>query len=281
MKEEKIMKRLQVLRSTVISDLKLIAILLIFVFSIIAQEKVKKATKPNASEKSNQKSKTAKLPTAEEILERYVQALGGREAHLKIKTRILKGDIEFLPLGIKGKIESYSLEPNKSYSKTILQGIGEITEVCDGVRAWSIDPIMGNRKKEGEELEQAKIEALIHKDIKLDSIYSSFEVKGVEKIGSNYAYVVVATRQKFPSNVFYFDTKTGLLLAQEGILVTPQGKITSKSIPNDWREVEGVKIPFQTTLITPQFQVVIKLNSVELNKAVDPKLFEAPEWILN
>ncbi|GIU81572.1 MAG: hypothetical protein D6687_07900 [Acidobacteria bacterium] len=257
---------------------KLTILFLIFVFSITAQE----GTKPEKAQPKADKESSAskqKLPTAKEILEKYVQALGGREAYLKIKTKIAKGEVEFSPLGIKGTIESYTLEPNKSYTKMNLQGLGEFIDVFDGVNSWTVDPITGNRKKEGDELEQTKIEALLHKDIKLESIYSGFEVKGIEKINSSEAYAVVATRGKLPVNIFYFDTKTGLLVAQEGTLVTPQGKMPTKSLISDWREIQGVKVPFQTMLITPQFQMLIKFTSVEFNKEIDPKLFEAPEWV--
>lgn len=248
------------------------SIILLFTFSSIAQNN---KTKPQNSD--NQKEKSTKLPTAQEILDKYVEALGGKEAILKIKTRISKADVEISPMGIKGTLEIYMLAPDKAYSKLSLQGIGDIIEGCDGTIAWTIDPLMGNRKKEGDELLQAKSQAMMYRAVEIKNIYSKFEVKGPDKIDSNEVYVVKATLGT-STVTFYFDIKTGLLLAQDAIMATPQGKTTVKTIISDWRNLDGVKTPFQIKEIYPQFQVLLKFTSIETNKEIDPKLFEAPEW---
>lgn len=127
--------------------------------------------------------KPEKMPTAPEILNKYVQAIGGRAANEKIKTRYLKGTFDLAPMGVKGDVESYAAAPDKSYTKSNLQGIGEIIEGSDGKTAWSSNPIQGTRDKSGDELLQSKLINNFNREINLDKLYSNWTVKGVEKVG--------------------------------------------------------------------------------------------------
>ena len=117
-------------------------------------------------------------------------------------------------MGIKGAGETYLAAPDKSYSKVNLAGIGEMIESYDGTTAWSVNPIQGSRDKTGTELEETKISSNFYRDINLDKLYPKMEVKGIEKVGDNDAYIVMAT-PKDSTETFYFDTKTGLLLRSD------------------------------------------------------------------
>jgi hypothetical protein len=101
-----------------------------------------KETKPaNDVKVVETKTPAAKMPTVQEILAKYTQAIGGREANEKIKTRMTKGTLELAPMGIKGTFETYTAAPGKSINRTNLAGIGEIIEGFDGTTAWSINPL--------------------------------------------------------------------------------------------------------------------------------------------
>ncbi len=80
------------------------------------------------------------MPTVKKILAKYVQAIGGKKANEKIKSRMVKGTVEIAPMGIKGTFESYAAAPNKSISRVTLAGIGELVEGFDGTTAWTINP---------------------------------------------------------------------------------------------------------------------------------------------
>jgi len=263
-----------------------ISILLITLFtisgSVFGQKKpVQPKTVPNkpADVKTLEvKPSTVKLPTVQEILAKYVQAIGGKEANEKIKSRMMKGTLELMPMGIKGTIENYTAAPNKSLNKITLSGIGEIIEGFDGQTAWSINPLQGNRDKQGEELAQTKITYKFYREINLDKIYPKMELKGTEKIGANEAYVVVGTPpENLPSETFYFDTKSGLLLRQDTTVISPEGKMPTKTFFEDVREVDGVKLPFKIRSILPQFEVTIITTEVKQNVAVEDAKFAKPK----
>ena len=268
-----------------------ISILLTILFSISLttfgqKETVKPKTETKTTEtKTSPETKTtgnktaaAKMPTVGEILAKYVQAIGGKQANEKIKSRMAKGTVEVLPMGIKGTFENYSAAPNKSMAKVTVAGIGDLVEGFDGTTAWSINPIQGNREKQGEELAQARVNNYFNRETNLAKLYPKLELKGIEKVGEGDAYVVVGTPDNnLPPDTFYFDTKSGLLVRQDTTTIAPEGKMPGKTFLEDYREVDGVKIPFKTRTVSPENEVITTFTEVKNNVAVESSKFVKPK----
>lgn len=260
--------------------LKLFILLGILTFSagVFAQKtETAKPAETKSAEPKSTPAPVAKLPTVKEILDKYVAAIGGREANEKIKTRMTKGLIEMSPMGIKGTVESYSAAPNKNYMKLNIGGIGEIIDGFDGTAGWSINPIQGNRDKEGDELLQAKLTYTFSREVNLDKIYSKIEVKGTDKVGDKDVYVVTATPAGLPAETLYFDTKSGMLLRSDVTAISPEGNMMTKNFFDDFREVDGVKIPFKTRSVLPQFEMNMTLTEIKHGVTIDDKIFSKPK----
>jgi hypothetical protein len=180
-------------------------------------------------------------------------------------------------MGIKGTFENYTAAPNKSIAKVTLAGIGEIVDGFDGTTAWTINPIQGNRDKQGEELAQSKLTYSFNREMNLAKLYPKMELKGIEKVGSDDAYVVVATPDNLPAETFYFDTKSGLLVRQDTTSITPEGKMAGKTFLEDYRAVDGVKIPFRSRTVLPQFEFITIFTEVKNNVAVEDSKFAKPK----
>jgi hypothetical protein len=236
-----------------------------------------KPTETKTAVETKSTPSAVKLPTAQEILAKYVQALGGREANEKIKTRMIKGTIELAPVGIKGTFESYTAAPGKSYTKSNLQGIGESVEGFDGTTAWTLNPIQGNRDKEGEELMQAKLINNFYRETNLEKLYPKMEVKGIEKVGDKDAYVVAATPNGLASETFYFDAKSGLLIRADSTLVSPEGKMPAKTFYEDFREIDGVKLPYKLRLVLPQFEIITAISEIKHGVTIEDSKFAKPK----
>ncbi len=258
-----------------------ISILLTVLFSISLTVFGQNETVKTKNESKTTDSKTVAvgaMPTVKEILAKYVQAIGGKQANEKIKSRTAKGTIELSPMGIKGTFENYAVAPNKSVSKVMLAGIGDLLEGFDGTTGWSVNPIQGNRNKQGEELAQAKISSDFNRETNLAGLYPKLEVKGIEKVGDSDAYVVVGTpANNLPADTFYFDTKSGLLVRQDTTSITPEGRTPGKTFFEDYRDVDGVKIPFKTRSVLPQFEIVTTYTEVKNNVPIEDAMFAKPK----
>src|ERR1700719_3951998 len=91
------------------------------------------------------------LPKAEELLDKFVEATGGKAAYEKVHNEKWTGTFEFVGKGVKGVITSYRSEPSKTYTRVDLEGIGAIEDGTDGETAWTLSAIQGPHIKQGDE----------------------------------------------------------------------------------------------------------------------------------
>jgi hypothetical protein len=217
-----------------------------------------------------------KLPTADEIISKYVEAIGGEKAIRSQTSRVSKGSLEIAAVGLSGTAEVYEKAPNKTATVVNLTGFGLVQEGYDGKTAWSQDPQMGLRSKEGGELAAAKLDSEFYKPVKIKELYPKLVVKGTEKVGDKDTYVVEATPTESSVETWYFDTKTGLLIRQDSERDGPMGKQKVQTFLEDYKKVDGINLPGTIRQVTPQFTVAIKITEVQHNVAIDEAKFKKP-----
>ena len=217
------------------------------------------------------------LPSVDQILNRYVQALGGKAAIERLTSVALTGTIEAQSAGLKGKAEMISHVPNKYLLKIDIDGMGTFTQAFDGSVGWAQDPMNGLRDISGLELAQLKREADLHREGHLKDVYTKLVVKGKDKVGTSDTYVVEGTLPEGGSEKLYFDTQTGLLLRTDAVLRSPQGEIPVEAYIEDYKEVNGVKIPATLRQVTSVLTSTIKFTDLKANVEVDQSKFGKPK----
>lgn len=237
---------------------------LLTITTVIAQNGTPPAPKPAA------------LPTIDEILDKQVKALGGKEALEKISSRVAKGAMELEGMGLSGPLELYAKAPNKSAMVIDLQGVGKITNVFDGEKAYALDPTNGLRELSGAELATAKRNADFYEPLNIKKHFAKLEVKGKEKVGASDAYLVVATPAVGDSEKLYFAADTGLLVRVDTDNETPQGKMSFETYLSDYKEVAGVKVAHSLRQVSSAFTAVLKLTEVKHNVTIEDAKFAKP-----
>lgn len=222
---------------------------------------------------------TATMPTVDAVLEKYVKAIGGKAALLKINSRFSKGSFEISSLaGVKGTLEVYQKAPNLLVATLTIPGIGTQAEGFDGMLAWELEPDSGVvHDKTGLELAAAKRDAEFYEEIKLRELYPRMTLKGVEKVGAHEAYVVEAAPQTGSPERLYFDTQTGLLIRKDSEEEGEGGKRPVEEYYDDYRAVDNIKLPFTIHQVGPGMNFTIKLSEVKQNVPVDNAKFNKPE----
>jgi hypothetical protein len=216
------------------------------------------------------------LPTADQIIEKYVQAVGGKAAIEKINSQVAKGTLEIPAAGLTGSVEIYKKGPNKLVTIASIAGLGEIKEGYDGTTAWSANPMTGLRDKAGVELANAKLEAELHRDIKLKQLYPTMVVKGKDKVGDKDVYIVEATPKEGSVEKWYFDAQTGLLLRTDSTQESPEGSVPVEVYIDEYKEFDGVKMPVSTRISTPTYVITVKTPDVKNNVPVEDAKFTKP-----
>lgn len=209
-----------------------------------------------------------KTPTVDEILNRYVSGSGGREALGRLKTRTMKGSIEVTALGASGQFTVRNKAPNKQATTFDFGGFGTVREGCDGTVAWSVMPLQGVSRKKGGELARALRSAAFPRELRLKETYEKLVVKGPAKVGTADAWLVEGSAKEGKPDRLYFDQKSGLLLREETDVETAAGEMSFQIDFEDFRDVDGVKVPFLMKVPQPA-QIGFKVKFEEVKHNVD------------
>jgi zinc protease len=202
---------------------------------------------------------TPALPTVDTILNRYLEASGGKVAFDKLTSRVSTGTVEITALGITGTAELNEEASGKSSMQISAPGLGMIQSTFDGSRAWLQDPLQGFIRFSGPGLEVAKTAAVFNKQTKLKALYPAAVLVGKEKLSGKDTYVV---RMGFER--WYFDLESGLLVRK------------GNSYFEDYREVDGIKLPFK--LRDDVFNgtgIIFQFADIKHNVKIDESKFTA------
>lgn len=211
--------------------------------------------------------------SAEQLIDKYVQAAGGAAAIEKITSRVMKGEIEFG--GKSFPIEIYSKEPDMRISFTHMTG-GDSVTAFNGHEGWLGTPGRPLREMHGSDLDGASIDADLHLATHLKPMFTEMRVRGTEKVGDHEAYVVVGRREGKPPIHLYFDEQSGLLVRLLRFGETALGRMPTQIDYADYRDSGGVKIPYRWTLARPSGKFTIQLSEVKENVPVDDAKFVKP-----
>jgi hypothetical protein len=178
----------------------------------------------------------SELPDAREIINRYVKAIGGREAVLSHKSMHATGTLSVPASGITGELEVFAAtDPDRLVVKTSVHGIGEIGEGFDGSHAWSVSPMTGPTLKVGKELTQTKFDADFYGDLRDPKKYP--EVKTLEKttFDGRPCYKVSLKRLDGVEDFDFYDVASGLRAGSIHTRETMMGTITMSTVESGYK----------------------------------------------
>ena len=216
-----------------------------------------------------------KLPPAEELLDRFVEASGGKAAFEKVHNRISKGTIE-MSIGVKGPFTLWQSEPCKHIIQVDAEGVGKILEGTDGEVAWAISPLDGARIKEGVERAEAIRQAWFNGELHWRRLYKKVETLGLENVGEKPAYKVELTPDLGKPVTIFLDKDSGLAIKHATIADTPMGEIADETTISDYKQVDGHMLPHKLVQTVMQQNTTFLTESVEHNANIPKTKFELP-----
>jgi outer membrane lipoprotein-sorting protein len=228
---------------------------------------------------------TASAQTADEVVEKYLTALGGRAALGKLTSRSTTGIMTVSTPGgeVSGPIEIMNQRPNKSRTliKLDLTALGAgpmvIDQRFDGTSGYVIDTMQGNRDIAGNQLENMKNGMFPNPLLNYKENGATVELGGKEKVGERDAYVLILKPRSGSTARQFIDTETYLPIKLVVKVDLPQvGELEQVSELSDYREVDGVKIPFKVKVASSIQNFTIAVTKVEHNTKIDDALFSKP-----
>ena len=221
--------------------------------------------------------------TADQIIEKHLAAIGGREALTKLTSLKATGTFSVdTPMGaLGGPLEMLAKAPNKVRTTVRIDvsavgGPGEMVQeqIFDGTNGWTLNSLQGDQAMSGDELESAKNDFFPTALLKYKDMGVKVELKPAEDVSGKKAHVLTFTPKSGPAETMYFDQETFMLVRSRSTVNSAQmGSIEQISDPSDYRTVDGVKVAFQLAQAGGGQSIMIKLTKVEHNVAIDDAVF--------
>jgi hypothetical protein len=218
-----------------------------------------------------------KPPTADQILAKYTEALGGSVAIEKLKTRSMKGTW-VTPSGVTLGYDVYQTASDNIYSVLHTPKQGDVERGFDGHVGWEKSDRGGVRQFEEPELSLFRRYPDLFKDIKLQGQFTRINFGGKDKIDGKDVYVLRGLGIDGKGERLFFDAQTGLLLRRITSTPTMVGLIPEQVDYSDYRDVDGLKLPFaiRITSIDSFYNSTRTFTEIKLNVAVDETKFRMP-----
>lgn len=225
-----------------------------------------------------QGSAAVEKPTVESIMERHIEAIGGRERLSVLPSRLMTGRLSIPVAGLKGTVAMIQAPKARSLTAMTIDGLGSEVVGSDGERVWSLSATSGNRFLDGDELVQRRHELTFMPELHWESLYPTREVKGEAKVGEHRCWEVVMTSPAGHAYTWFFDQATWLIVGIDTVQVSQMGKIAAKQRYFDFRDVDGVKVPFRITVAAMGMEQVIELDVVVHAPELPAETFAPPRF---
>jgi hypothetical protein len=216
------------------------------------------------------------LPTLDDIL-KLMKAEQQLAAYRKLAGLTLKGSTRILQAGLEGKVTTHVAGDDKFAQMLDFGDYGYVSTVLNGDFA-AVKGIQPYTELKGDLLKQLKNE---HPVAGLDWLAHYDSMKVIEKrvVRGKDAFLVELKEQGLPDATIAIDSESGVILTRRGsLLVQDIGAIPIQITYDDYRDIEGLWIPFKMTLFNPMSgNTVIEYKSIETNKTFDADTFKLTE----
>src|SRR6185436_19032235 len=212
--------------------------------------------------------------TLDEIADKYVQASGGRDALAKINSRVMKGTLttragQTVPVTVEEKA------PGR-YRQTLETKDGATVRAFDGTAAWQQDgKDLWSVKIPFEQQQVARL-ADLGLPLQVKDRYQNLTVTRYDKIDGKDVIVVQGRTAPTVTEQLSFDKNSGLLVRRVVSTRTAMGNLPEQIDYSDYRDVGGVKVPFQIRRASWDFVMASKFTDVKVNVPVDDARFAMP-----
>lgn len=210
---------------------------------------------------------------AKEVIEKYLSAIGGRDALLKVedRTTIMRGTAMGQSITLIAKQKA----PNK-LRQEIKAGGMEQTILFDGEKGM-MSAMNQKIEVKDKELEALKIEANMEFMMDPESFGIKLFYEGTEKVNSKDAEKI---KMVLPSGLrwfSYFDVESGLKVKDEKELQTQMGLMNQTFTFEDYKEVDGVKYPHKILQSAGGQAIDVSVSSIKVNKGLSDDIFVIAE----
>ena len=222
------------------------------------------------------------MPPATQILDKYIQAVGGAQKLAGLKTWIATGtSLGYEGLGGGGSFQIFAKAPDK-------RGVfidfkehperGNNTRVFNGMTGWIQSPrgLFTEYQVTGAELDGQRLDAMLSFPGQIKTALMNWRIGVPDSLNGKDVNVLQGRGPNGLLATLYFDRQTNLLVRVVRFSRTPIGRDPTQMDFGDYREVDGIKFPFQYTFSWLDGKDSFKISDVKVNVPIDDSKFNKP-----
>ena len=241
------------------------------------------------------------LPAPQTILDKYIQASGGAQRLANVKNWVGKGtSVGFGGFGGGGAVELLAKAPDQRATIILFKqetNRGDQIRTYDGKTGWVRTPlnVLGEFQLVGADLDGARFDAQLSFPGQIKEILTNVKTgpptsimdlpapdsqsslqEDVKLGGTHSVNIIQGTGPRGLLVTMYFDRDSGLLLRELRYGAGPIGRVPTQIDYADYKDVDGIKLPFRITYAWLDGRDSIVLNEIKTNVAIDESKFGRP-----
>ena len=216
------------------------------------------------------------LPGVDEVVARYVEAIGGTKAMNAVTSRVIKGTVDVAGLSRGGSFENYSQAPDKFYSVMEAHPFGTVKNGVNGRVSWT--STNGKLITVANPADVASFARTMDffAPLEFKSEYAKVKLAGTSQIGYRDVYVLELQPATGSVERLYLDTKTYLPVRLNRVQNRGKVSVPAEIYFDDWHAVDGIQFPFSVSHSVPKLSLSFTVKEIRHNVPIDAKLFEPP-----
>ena len=215
----------------------------------------------------------AGVPSPDQLVGDYIRASGGEAAIKRVSSRVMRGTADFG--GHQVPVDVFDKAPAQRTVVTHLPN-GDNVVAFDGQQGWTYSPGRPPRPMPASELEGARIDADLQFPLHLKEQFTELRAGRPESIAGHETYQLIALSHGHPSARLYFDQQSHLLVRMLRYSDSPLGLNPVQIDFSDYRAVDGVQVPYRSTVARPGGQFAIEATEVKQNVPIADDKFTRP-----
>jgi hypothetical protein len=216
------------------------------------------------------------LPPASQIVEKYVQAIGGRATAERFATRHVVAEMSMPAMGMTMQMETWTARPNRQLTKMEMSGMS-ITSGYDGTVAWMNSPMSGPKILDGAELKQTMDNANFDINVDFAKVFPTMETVGERTVAGRPCWNVRMVSANGTEVQSCFDKESGLLVGSISRQHTQMGEVVIDAVIGEYKDFDGLKLATRMQMTIGPQQMVTTVKSVSHAPIADSVFALPPE----
>jgi len=190
-----------------------------------------------------------RLPRARDVVERYVEAIGGREAIARAQHRHTVTEVAMADVGIRMTVETFQARPNLIFVQMDVPGVGPVTSGFNGLVGWTVNPQYGARLLEGAELAESLRQADFDGALDPARSFPRMRTLGEKVVEGRPCWNVRLSSEGGKEIQSCFDKETGLMVGSTIRQVHEEDEEDESSVVevestiSEYQDFDGIRMP--------------------------------------